>query len=289
MLAETGNDRWLLDAGADTTESVSALRDGLGRVGGDTLHPETATVVLSHSHLDHAGGLRRWRPARLVAHERCAKEMASRTPVSSRGREALRRMGVPEAELAALAGSSEAGTPAPLAEIPVDVVLRGSEGDLPGLPGWSWILAEGHAPGHLMLFEPEERVLLAGDQFLVRWKTPYRVADPDEDAFGLYLASLDVAIGLQPSVVCSSHTAAVRPAVPWLRDRRDALRRQAERTREAASTGAVTAWELTASRPGPPGLRVLLLREQLAILRHLAATGELARWHDGAVERFGLA
>jgi glyoxylase-like metal-dependent hydrolase (beta-lactamase superfamily II) len=195
-------------------------------------------------------------------------------------------MGVPEEELPALAGPVDSGTSAPLAGIPVDVVLDGAGGDLPGPSGWSWVLAEGHAPGHLMLFESEDRLLLAGDQFLVRWKTPYRVADPEEDAFGRYLASLDAAIGLEPAVVCSSHTAPVRPALPWLRDRRDALRRQAERTREAASAGAVSAWDIMLSRPGPPGLRILLLREQLAILRHLAATGELVRRLEGPVERF---
>jgi len=287
VLGADGEDRWLVDAGADTAESLVALRDGLSRVEGP-LRAEATTVVLSHSHLDHAGGLLRWRPARLVAHERCAREMANRTPVSSRGHEALRRMGVPEEELPALAGPSDSGTSAPLAEIPVDLVLAGTRGDLPGGPsGWSWVLAEGHAPGHLMLFESEDRLLLAGDQFLVRWKTPYRVADPEENAFGLYLASLDAAIGLEPAVVCSSHTAPVRPALPWLRDRRDALRRQAERTRDAASAGAVSAWEVTGSRPGPPALRLLLLREQLAILRHLAATGELVRRQDGPVERFG--
>lgn len=285
VLGAEGEERWLLDAGADTEESVAALRDGLRGVGSE-IRPETATVVLSHSHLDHTGGLLRWRPARLVAHDRCAREMANRNPVSSRGFEALRRMGVPEEALSELAGSGVAATASPLAGIPVDVSLAGTRGDLSGPAGWSWILAEGHAPGHLMIYEPGERVLLAGDQFLVRWKTPYRVADPDEDAFGLYLASLDAAIGLEPDVVCSSHTRAVRPALPWLRDRRDALRRQAARTREAAAAGPVSAWELVPSRPGPPGLRVLLLREQLAILRHLSAIGELVRRHDGAVERF---
>ena len=105
VLGADGEERWLLDAGADTAESVAALRSGLSRVGG-ALRAETATVVLSHSHLDHAGGLLRWRPVSLVAHERCAGEMANRTPVSSRGLEALRRMGVPEEELPALAGSA---------------------------------------------------------------------------------------------------------------------------------------------------------------------------------------
>lgn len=287
VLGAEDGERCLVDAGANTGESEAALRDGLGQVARD-LRPEASTVLLSHSHLDHAGGLLRWRPARLAAHERCAREMADRAPVSSRGRDALRRMGVPEAELPALAGPDGDGA-APLARVEVDVALAGERGSLPEHVGGEWLLAEGHAPGHLILFEPHDRILLAADQFLVRWKTPYRISDPDEDAFGLYLASLDAAIRLEPEVVCSSHTPAVRPALPWLRSRWDALHGQVERTREAVSAGGVTAWELTAGRPAPPGLRVLLLREQLAILRHLAATGELVRAAEGPAERFGPA
>jgi glyoxylase-like metal-dependent hydrolase (beta-lactamase superfamily II) len=291
LLELDGGTRWLLDAGADTEASAEKLRAGLRRLAAPSPE-EPAGVILSHSHLDHAGGLLRWRPPLLAAHERCVAEMRNREAASSRGAEALRRMGVPEAELASLLPPRDDAPAASLAEIPVDLALRGDRGPLPAGGNWSWILAEGHAPGHLMMFEPVDRVLLVGDQFLVRWKTPYRITDPDEDAFGLHLASLDAAIGLEPEVICSSHTDAVRPAVPWLEERKASLLRQVERTREAAAAGGVSAWDVVAGRPGGQvsgGLRVLLLREQLAILRHLAAGGALERGSDGTVERFGPA
>jgi glyoxylase-like metal-dependent hydrolase (beta-lactamase superfamily II) len=34
---------------------------------------------------------------------------------------------------------------------------------VPGLPDWRWIHTPGHTPGHVCLFRPEDRVLLAGD------------------------------------------------------------------------------------------------------------------------------
>ena len=34
---------------------------------------------------------------------------------------------------------------------------------MPGMPGWRWIHTPGHTPGHVCLFRPEDRVLLAGD------------------------------------------------------------------------------------------------------------------------------
>ena len=36
-------------------------------------------------------------------------------------------------------------------------------GVVPGMPGWRWIHTPGHTPGHVCLFRPEGRVLLAGD------------------------------------------------------------------------------------------------------------------------------
>ncbi len=36
---------------------------------------------------------------------------------------------------------------------------------VPGLPGWEWVATPGHSPGHISLFRPADRVLLAGDAF----------------------------------------------------------------------------------------------------------------------------
>ena len=280
---------WLLDAGADLQESESALRAGLGATAES---PESVGgVALSHTHLDHAGGLLRWRPERLLAHANAVSEMRNRKPVSSRGRKALRRMGVPDGMAQALAPDSEPVGGTPLADVPVSDPVTGASGPLAVCAGWNWLLAEGHAPGHLMLHHPADGLLLSADHFLVRWKTPLRISDPDEDSFGRYARSLDGAIALEPEVVCSSHTPAVRPAVPFLEDKRAALSGQLERTRNAVSEGAVTAWNVVTAGGRSPsgGLLVLLLRERMAMLRHLVASGEAAREVEDGVERFALA
>src|SRR5205085_785528 len=36
---------------------------------------------------------------------------------------------------------------------------------VPGLSGWQWIATPGHSPGHISLFRPADRVLIAGDAF----------------------------------------------------------------------------------------------------------------------------
>jgi glyoxylase-like metal-dependent hydrolase (beta-lactamase superfamily II) len=277
---------WLLDTGADMPESTAALRAGLEAL---SMTPESAGgAVLSHTHLDHSGGLLRWTPARLLIHERGVAEMRKREPASSRGRAALRRMGAPDQIARDLAPESEPIGDAPFADMPVSDPVFGNEGAVPDCDGWRWLLAEGHAPGHLMLFHEADRLLLSADQFLLKWKSPLRISDPMEDSLGLYLESLERSLALAPEIVCSSHTVAVQPGVPFLEERKASLLGQLERTRGAVRAGAVTAWEVVAGSERPPGggLLILFLRERFAMLRHLEAIGELSRRVEGGVERF---
>lgn len=287
FLVEAGEAPWLIDAGADSDESVAALHAKLDAHG--TPAPDIAGCILTHSHLDHAGGLLRWTPTRTVAHELTAAEMSNLSPRSSRGPEALRRMGVPESLVATMAPQGEP-VQVKLAAVRVDTKLSGESGTLEACPGWEWHLAEGHAPGHLMFFHGASHSLLGGDQFLERWKTPYLISDPDGDSFGDYLRSIETAIGLDPVAIYPSHTRAIQPAGTWLAERRGTLLHQCERTLGAVTDGARSAWDAVRAQYREdlkPGLLVLLLREQLSILRHLAANGDLEREEAGGVELFG--
>lgn len=284
--SDAGEPPWLLDTGADMPESTAALRAGLEAY---SLAPEAAGgAVLSHTHLDHSGGLLRWTPPRLLAHEAAVAEMRNREPASSRGRAALRRMGAPDPILHELAPESEPVGETPFSQLQVSDPVHGDEGPVPGCGGWRWLLAEGHAPGHLMLFHAADRLLLSADQFLLKWKSPLRISDPEEDSFGLYLESLERSLALEPEIVCSSHTVAVQPGVPFLEERKSSLLGQLQRTREAVRTGASTAWDVVAGGERTPsgGLLILFLRERFAMLRHLAAIGELTRRVESGVERF---
>ncbi len=288
----------LLDAGAGTDECEAAMRDelaGLGHAVADL------PMILSHTHLDHAGGLLRTTPRELTVHARAEAEMRDTEPRSSRGPTALRRMGVDGATIAELAPHGEPVGGTPLAEVRVDRTLEGPAGEAPGAPGWRWLLAEGHAPGHLMLFDTASRTLLAADQFLQKWKTPLIVSDPEFDSFGAYVESIEATRRLEPARICSSHTQTIEDAAGWLADMQGSLERRLERVAEAAGEsnarggprgargpGASAEDVLTALYPaasrGP--LRIVFLREILAMLRHLVFAGRLERETTEDVERF---
>jgi glyoxylase-like metal-dependent hydrolase (beta-lactamase superfamily II) len=255
FLLESGG-TWLVDAGAATTESVEALAGALDGELGSGGMPDH--VILTHSHRDHAGGLEALDPDTVIAHRDAAR-----------------------------AYEADDGTPAGL---PFEAV-HGISGTIPGLEGWQWVLGEGHAPGHLLLWQPDSGTMLAGDQVLLGLKTPLRIADPEEDSFGAYLDTLDRVAALQPAVLFSSHTRPIADPSRWLSRECRRMERQLERTRKAVRSGARTAEEVTERTYGAipgPGARQLLLREKLAALRHLAARSEVRRLVADGQEYFEI-
>ena len=40
------------------------------------------------------------------------------------------------------------------------------DGSVPSMPGWQWIHTPGHTTGHISLWRPQDRILIAGDAFI---------------------------------------------------------------------------------------------------------------------------
>ena len=280
----------LVDTGMDTPTARGALRDGAERLG---VTPDSlAWVVLTHAHIDHyglAGPVREWGRARVAIHEReeeLARRFVDRWPDDRALVEAsMRRSGVPEAAIPGLLAASDF-IHRLYADFRPDLLLRGERGALPGGGGWEWILTPGHSPGHVVVYHPERRLLIAGDHVLPRISPNIGADLYAEDPLSDYLASLCTLRELPVDLVLPSHG---EPFEDFGGRIGGILAHHEERVEQllGALDEMRTAWDLTLRLFGslPPESLLHAFRETVAHLVYLEREGRAGRV-AGPVERW---
>jgi glyoxylase-like metal-dependent hydrolase (beta-lactamase superfamily II) len=204
--AHAGDRQWVLvDAGLAGTKTLieEAAAARFGR------ESRPAAIVMTHGHFDHVGAL--------VA-------LAERwdTPVYAHSLEAPYldgRAAYPPGD-----PSVGGGAMAALARFyptnPVDVRERlrmlPDDGEMPFMPGWRWLHTPGHSVGHISLWRPQDRLLIAGDAIVTTGQeSAYAVAVQRPEMHGppAYFtidwaaakASVERLAALDPEVVVTGH------------------------------------------------------------------------------------
>lgn len=157
-----GADRDLVvDAGL----GVASLRAALPE-----LFANDPVLVLTHAHLDHAGGAHEF--VDVAAHPAEASLVEHPEPASLYARELCRQLGITDAafvaelpELLLEAGPSPGFDPAAYAVRPATVTRTVAEGDLLDLGDRRLIVLHlpGHTPGSIALFDEDTGALFSGD------------------------------------------------------------------------------------------------------------------------------
>lgn len=212
--------------------SITAVIDGLGKLGLDPA--DLAYLVVSHIHLDHAGGAgdvaRAFGSAKVVVSEIGARHLVDPERLNA----SSRRVYGPLMD-------SIYGDCTPIAQDRIIGIGERSELDLGGGRVLDLLATPGHAKHHISMLDRDTGALFVGDSVGVKTPNtgPLRPATPPPD-FDLELAQRTLARyrEIDPSRIYLAHYGAIDPPQESLQEASDRLAAWAEVARDAVAEHA---------------------------------------------------
>lgn len=157
----------------------------------------------------------------------------------------------------------------------------------------SWQVHEtpGHAPSHVVLHQPERRLLISGDHVLGR-PSLYFDYGYTPDPVGEYLTSLERVRSLEVDLILAGHGRPARDMEGHIDAHLDLVDAALARVREALSDGPHTAFEIVGAGLGfkhvPRAAMSWAMSLTLSYLRRLEVLGEVERIEGSDPERWRL-
>ena len=237
----------LFDTGYGGEDGLKQLELGLELAGFGL--DDVRLVVCTHTHSDHYGcaaSIVERTGAPLWLHPAWDHVKATATDFDAAidaRLELARRNGIPDQLVAEMEGmrrgssSGFDGAPGPDRELTDGVAIETDLG--------AWITHEtpGHAPSHVVLHQPERRLLISGDMIVGRVFLFFD-AGHTPDPVGEFVDSLDVVEGLDTGLVLSGHGKPFRDARAKVAANRAEVERQLGVVREALAGEPKTIYEL---------------------------------------------
>ncbi len=292
----------IVDTGFNLPECLSALQEGVRQLGLDL---EKTDVLATHFHADHTGLMSRILTSGSKAYmgredlAMLTAQIGSGDDYWRDGEDRYRREGYPEAELLETAKSNP-GRHYIMDKLPrITPLDRGDRiccGDL----CWEVIPTPGHTPGHICLYEPDQKLLISGDHILFDITPNITYWKVMADSLDSYLTSLKATAGLEVREVLPGHRGregSLQGRVLELLDHHEKrLEDVLQIVRENPFiTGYDVAsrmeWSIRADSWSdfPPGQRWFAVGEAIAHILHLVNKGKLERHSRGDVHTYCLA
>lgn len=256
-------------------------------------------LVCTHSHTDHYGlaapivegaGCELWmHPAwehiRLLADDPAAA-LEHRLEVA-------RQSGVPAAALEryreSRSGDEETG---------IDAIVEPDRDLLPGvevetdLGTWQVHETPGHAPSHVVLHQPERKLMISGDHLLGRTVLFFDHGH-SPDPVGEFIGGLDEIEPLEVDLVLPGHGRPFRDPEAKIAEARRQVDELIEKVRAALAEGEKPAFEVVGDIVGAENLNTpvsaWVLQIVLSCLDHLVILGEVVKVEEGDPQRWTLA
>jgi glyoxylase-like metal-dependent hydrolase (beta-lactamase superfamily II) len=274
----------LVDTGMHEPGSLAHLERALDQVRLSLDH--VRLLVCTHAHSDHYGqagpivartGAQLWMHP---DHEHMTRAASDPEAAWERRVEVARQSGVPEAPLRRWAEQRRAVGSGLSGELVSDRDLLPGVTVASDLGDWQVVETPGHAPSHVVLHQPDRKLLLSGDHVLGR-ASLYFDYGYTPDPVGEYMESLARVRELDVDLILAGHGRPVRD-LPRLVDAHEDLVIQAlERVREALAEEPRTPYDIVSFVLGvqdlPPAAVSWGLSLTLCYLQHLERHGAVAR------------
>jgi glyoxylase-like metal-dependent hydrolase (beta-lactamase superfamily II) len=279
FLFADGDEADLLDCGMNSDESVAGIQEAVAHIGAKRLR----RLVVTHIHPDHYGA------AGTFAGEGLADLYIHRLEVPlvhpryvelehlvKEVHKYLRVNGVPADDAEVLSNSQRALSQVVKTAEP-SVQLDGAELLQMGRRNLRVEWTPGHSPGHICLYDEEEKVLFAGDHMLPELSPniglhPQSTPDPLHE----YLDGLRRLAAYEPELILPSHGRPFRDAAARVKVLETHHRRRLDQIVEIVGRGKKTGWEVALEQWGP---RENLYEKRLALQEALAHLQALAVDH----------
>jgi glyoxylase-like metal-dependent hydrolase (beta-lactamase superfamily II) len=243
-------------------------------------------LVCTHSHTDHYG-----LAASIVEEAGCelwmhpawehVRPMADDPAAALEHRiEVARQSGVPPAALERYRESRKDDD-----ETGIDGIVAPDRDLLPGvevetdLGAWRVHETPGHAPSHVVLHQPERKLMVSGDHLLGRTVLFFDYGH-SPDPVGEFLRSLDEVEPLEVDLVLPGHGRPFRDPEAKIAEARRQVDELLGKVRESLAGGEKTAFEIVGDIVGSENLNTpvsaWVLQIVLSCLDHLAILGEVA-------------
>ncbi|KKK76268.1 hypothetical protein LCGC14_2865360, partial [marine sediment metagenome] len=273
----------LVDTGIHDPQALEELERTLAQTGHRLR--DIRLLVCTHAHSDHYGlaapiveatGCQLWMHPQ---HEHQTKAAADPERALEQRIEVARQCGVPLEPLRRWAEERKGEDP-----VIADIVLPDRE-LVPGvevetdLGSWTVHETPGHAPSHVVLFQPQRRLLISGDHLLGRVSLYFDYGwrpDPVAD----FLSSLDVADGLGARLCLPGHGRAFGDVHAHIEANRAEVESRLEQILDAISGEELTAYEIAPKILGEeldPTVMGWILTIVLCFLTHLEQAGRAER------------
>jgi len=156
---------------------------------------------------------------------------------------------------------------------------------------WNVYETPGHAPSHVVLHQPERKLMISGDHLLGRTVLFFDYGHTP-DPVGEFLGGLDEIEPLDVDLVLPGHGRPFRDPSAKIAEARRQVDELLGKAREALDEGERTAFEIVADIVGPENLNTpasaWVLQIVLSCLDHLAIQGEVDKVEGSDPQRWKL-